>query len=950
MNTPALHTLTAAFDFAVHASLLGAVGVILVLIIRWTLGRHIAPAARGWLWLPVALLCLSPRLPSVVAWSVSPEVIPATVREALIPVNAPVVVRGEPQLLSDIPLPAPQAPIATLTRREKLAIAWGAGGIIIFSFWIVAYASLWRRIHREKGRVSQRLAEEFQGCVRTSGLRRAPRLIVTRAVDNPAVAGLWRPVVLMPPGLADSMERESLRHVFLHELGHIRRWDLWLHWLSAIMVALHWFNPLLWLAARKLRADREAACDAAVISGSGEMAHAYGETLLALGARMPRVLSPRLMAGILGSADLVKQRIVDIARLGKTSRLAGWTAFLAVVSGTAAIALAAAEPGAPATGNPPTKAKTATGAGELYTRTYKVVPDFLQWAQEQNPQPSAEKGSERKLTAVQILTNVGVPFPEGASAVFVASTSQLIVRNTAANHDIIKALVEVNAAIPIRHVYVTCQLVVFKEGAKPELLGISFTKANQSIKAEGTTAEDEKPVMVQHPSPSPFAVSGVFTNPQFAVIWRTLAGKDKSSSSVPSSGGADVPFKNLSSEVQAVIQMPSVTTRSGQKAILETVREFIYPTEYDKSPSENSGGKAQYTPKTFETQPLGFLLEMEPVIGPDGYTIDLAMTPQLRTFTGWVEHALADGAKVKQPTFSNSKVNTAVSIWDGQTVAFAGEAHIAPFLMDPSLKSEAAVLGKVHPMLLFVTTQMIDPSGHRVKPKEGLEGKTDASDPVPPVSDSQTAGASHGKGTSRARIDVGTDYRPPYPNQTEEQTTADFVALQIEVLQSPQLRKRAEERMKIWNPDVETVPVVLTAKRVRDTTQVEVFASATGSTAYARLFLDCLLDEMAAFRQERIRDQLNSGARSRVVDGLYEKETEVKELMEKFARATRENAAQQKLDEIKADLARVRGDLQAWEEKRKQVETAMLPERRAVERAKPFQIIEHPTTIETGEK
>ncbi|QIF00283.1 M56 family metallopeptidase [Roseimicrobium sp. ORNL1] len=947
---PALHKLTVAFDFALHASLLGAVGVILVLTIRGTLGRYIAPVARGWLWLPVALLCLSPRLPSVVGRSVSPEVIPATVREALAPVNTPVVVRGEPQLLSNHPMPAPQAPGTTLTLREKLAIGWGAGSIAIFGFWFVAYASLWKRIHREKGTVSQRLAEEFRDCVRTSGLRRAPGLIVTRAVDNPAVAGLWRPVVLMPPGLADSMQRESLRHVLLHELGHIRRGDLWLHWLSAIMVALHWFNPLLWLASRKFRADREAACDAEVIGASGNAAHAYGETLLALGARVPRMLSPRLMAGILGSADLVKQRIVDIARLGKTSRLAGWLAFLVVMSGTAAIALAAAEPGSATTiGDPPVKTETSQAAAELYTRTYKVPPDFLQWAQEQNSQPSTEKGSGKKLTAVQILTNVGVPFPEGASAVFVASTSQMIVRNTAANHDIIKALVEVNAANPIRQVYVTCQLVVFKEGSKPELLGISFTEPNQAIKVESTTG-DEKPVMVQHPSPSPFAVSGVFTNPQFAVIWRTLAGKDKSSSSVPSSGGADVPFKNLSSEVQAVIQMPSVTTRSGQRATLETIREFIYPTEYDKKPSEKSGGKVEYTPKAFEMQPLGFVMEMEPVIGPDGYTIDLAMTPQLRTFTGWVDHALADGAKVKQPTFSTHKATTSVTIWDGQTVAFAGEAHIAPFLMDPSLKSEAAVLGKVHPMLLFVTTQMIDPSGHRVKPREGLEGKTNASDPVPPVSDSKTAGASHGKGTSRARIDVGTDYRPPNPNQTEEQTTTDFVGLQIEFLKSPQLRKRAEERMKIWNPDVETAPVVLTAERVRDTTQVEVFASATGSTAYARLFLDCLLDEMAAFRQERIRDQLNSGARSRVVDRLYEKETEVKELMEKFARATRENAAQQKLDEIKADLARVRGDLQAWEEKRKQVETAMLPERRAVERAKPFQIIEHPTTIETGEK
>ena len=918
MNTPALHTLTLAFDFALHASLLGAVGVVLVLIIRGTLGRYIAPVARGWLWLPVTLLCLSPRLPSVVGWSVSPEVVPATVREALTPVNAPVVVRGEPQLLSDIPMPAPQAPTVMLTLREKLAIAWGAGGIIIFGIWLVAYASLWKRIYREKGRVSQRLTEEFQGCVRTSGLKRAPGLIVTRAVDNPAVAGLWRSVVLMPPGLADSMERESLRHVLLHELGHIRRWDLWLHWFSAIVVAMHWFNPLLWLAARKLRADREAACDAAVIGVSGQTAHAYGETLLALGARMPRVLSPRLMAGILGSADLVKQRIVDIARLGKTSRLTGWMAFLVVVGGTAAIALAAAEPSAPATGNPPTKTGTSTAVGELYTRTYKVPPDFLQWAQEQNPQPPVEKGSERKLTAVQILTNVGVPFPEGASAVLVASTSQLIVRNTAANHDIIKALVEVNATNPVRQVHVTCHLVVFKEGTKPELLGIPVTDPQRTIKAEGT-AGNEKPVMVQHPaqSPVPFAVSGVFTNPQFEVIWRTLAGKDNSSSSVPSSGGADVPYKNIASDVQAVILMPSVTTRNGQRATLETIREFIYPTGYDKKPSEKTGGKVEYTPKAFDMQPLGFVMEMEPVIGPDGYTIDLSLSPQLPAFTGWVEHALADGAKVKQPTFNISKVNTSVTIWDGQTVAFAGEAHIAPFLMDPSLKSEAAVLGKAHPMLLFVTARMIDPRGHPVKQKEGLEGEQVNTHGTAPAPAKETPGAS---AVSRALVQFGV--RMAHSGTADEKEIEAFIGAQIEILKSDVLRKRAEERMKTYHPDLSPGAATLTATRLSAPGQVKVEA-AGGSELYVRHFLNCLLDEMIALRKETVEKSVE-GSIGKVIEKVINLDRAVQDTTTQHKYAKDRGDPKEVTDKLKAHLDRLLEEQKRWKAQLEGVSAASL--------------------------
>ncbi|MEZ0275136.1 MAG: hypothetical protein ACAH88_09540, partial [Roseimicrobium sp.] len=443
-------------------------------------------------------------------------------------------------------------------------------------------------------------------------------------------------------------------------------------------------------------------------------AHAYGETLLALGSRVPRAFSPRLMAGILGSADLVKQRIVDIARMGRTSRLAAWLAFLFVMSGAAAIALAAAEPGAP---DAPAKAATPGATTELYTRTFKVPPDFLQWAREQNQQLPADSSSRQKgrPTAAETLKNLGVPFPEGASATFVASTSQLIVRNTTANLEIIEAIVDVKLNNPVRQVYVTCHLVVFKEGSKPELLGAPVaTEPEQSGKVNMPSADGGGPLVVQHPVMHPgmhFSLSGVLTDPQFQVVLRELMGKPPSPENGAPDGGIALPFKAISSQVQAVIGMPSVTTRSGQKATLELVREFIYPTEYEKGKPPKAGEKAEYTPITFEMKPLGFRLELEPVIGPDGYTIDLNLTPQLPGFTGWVEPLLADGAKIKQPTFSSNTVTTSVSIWDGQTVVFGGEAFVAPFLMDPSLKSEAAVLAKRHPVMIFVTARMIDPSG-----------------------------------------------------------------------------------------------------------------------------------------------------------------------------------------------------------------------------------------------
>lgn len=71
--------------------------------------------------------------------------------------------------------------------------------------------------------------------------------------------------------------------VLLHELTHLKRHDLPLNWLLCALQALHWFNPLLWLAFARMRADREMACDAQVLAADAEDRRAdYGHALLKL--------------------------------------------------------------------------------------------------------------------------------------------------------------------------------------------------------------------------------------------------------------------------------------------------------------------------------------------------------------------------------------------------------------------------------------------------------------------------------------------------------------------------------------------------------------------------------------------------------------------------------------------------------------------------------------------
>src|SRR5439155_7509196 len=185
-------------------------------------------------------------------------------------------------------------------------------------------------------------------------------------------------------------------------------------------------------------------------------------------------------------------------------------------------------------------------------------------------------------------------------------------------------------------------------------------------------------------APGFFGLSGVFTDPQFQVVVHALNQKK----------GVDL------------LSAPRVTTKSGQRAVIEIVREFRYPTQFQppQIPQTTGGGNSSgsgmnttinvqpvtpTTPTAFETRNTGVTLEVEPVVGPDGITIDLNLVPQVVEFEGFINYGspiqttttnllgqpitnVITPNVINQPIFSARKVTTSVSVWDGQTVVLGG--------------------------------------------------------------------------------------------------------------------------------------------------------------------------------------------------------------------------------------------------------------------------------------
>lgn len=272
-------------------------------------------------------------------------------------------------------------------------------------------------------------------------------------------------------------------------------------------------------------------------------------------------------------------------------------------------------------------------------------------------------------------------------------------------------------------------------------------------------------------APGIFSTAGIFTDPQFQMVIRGLSQKK----------GVDL------------MSAPSVTTKSGTRATMEVTREFIYPTEFDPPQlpniSGNGGGgggggatinliATPTTPTAFEMRQTGVRLEAEPTVGADGNTIELTLAPEVVEFDGFINYgspiqqpsgtnfaAVVVGGVtqiipinqpdrvitpniINQPVFSVRKVSTAVSVWDGQTVALGGLIREdvqdvedkLPIIGDlpfvGRLFKSSAEQHLKRNLMIFVTAHLIDPSGQRVRQvaKNNAEAAVDSGNPLlPPV-------------------------------------------------------------------------------------------------------------------------------------------------------------------------------------------------------------------------
>lgn len=380
--------------------------VLLVALCATTLLRRSSAATRHLVWtVALAGVLVLPLLERVVpAWRIVP--VPAELAPAA-PVAAPALVEV-PVAEQQAPAAAPHesAPVPAEKRIDWMMWAlgiWAAGGIILFLRLAYGVLRIWWVERRSSELADARWTSLTDGLARRLRLGRMVTLLRGEHASVPMTWGIVRPVVLLPAE-ADDWSEERRTVVLAHELAHIRRWDALTQWIAHLAVAVHWYNPLVWAAARRLRQEREQACDDAVLALGARPAE-YADHLLDIVRSLGNASGPAAALAMARRSQF-EGRLLAILDAAVPRTGAGRAVTLATLAGSAAciVPLAALSPAQHAVSEPLARVSarivtpvvrtfaSAQGAAApgASLRTTPVAPPVAPAAQ---PEPAASRPS-----------------------------------------------------------------------------------------------------------------------------------------------------------------------------------------------------------------------------------------------------------------------------------------------------------------------------------------------------------------------------------------------------------------------------------------------------------------------------------------------------------------------------------------------------------------------------
>lgn len=454
-----------------------------------------------------------------------------------------------------------------------------------------------------------------------------------------------------------------------------------------------------------------------------------------------------------------------------------------------------------------------TSTDEMFIKEWKVSP--IMFREGAGPLGGGLGGTEpapadpgtslaASSSAKDFLTQRGVVFGPNAFAMYSPASSTLIVKNTSEQLEVVERIVEIqDVTSAVKQIEIQAKFVEITQNNLKELsfdwlLGQANLPGSGNYPlffgggTSGTSPATNPADFTFNRNGRPigqFPVTGGNRSGNLGIsasaIDALLFGTTGSSLLAPgllsiTGAGTDPVFQMMMRGLDQkkgvdLLSAPRVTTKSGNRAVIEIIREFRYATEFQApqipqtfgnqgnvnlvpglaQQNNNSFPVTPTTPTAFETRNVGVTLEVEPVIGPDGYSIDMQLAPQVVEFEGFINYGspiqttstnpltgqtttnVITPNVINQPIFSTRKVTTNVTVYDGATVVLGGlvREDVQKVEDKTPIIGDIPLLGRLfrsnidshikRNLVIFVTARIVNAEGQPIVSDEEKEEKVE---------------------------------------------------------------------------------------------------------------------------------------------------------------------------------------------------------------------------------
>jgi bla regulator protein blaR1 len=210
---------------------------------------------------------------------------------------------------------------------------WISGVAILAVFTLIAMLKINKIKKHTNSLRNNRLLSLFEHCKHKLKITKSIIVGESSLVKTPMTFGLFKTYVVLPRHFDQWLSEKDIEYIFLHELTHYKNKDFAVNYLMVILQILYWFNPLVWLAFRRMRLDREIACDAGVLNSLDEQAYLeYGNSIIHFAHKASRAVTIDLANHLNGSNEQIKTRIKKIAYFKPESKRMRWKSAAILIS------------------------------------------------------------------------------------------------------------------------------------------------------------------------------------------------------------------------------------------------------------------------------------------------------------------------------------------------------------------------------------------------------------------------------------------------------------------------------------------------------------------------------------------------------------------------------------------------------------------------------------------